>query len=114
MHLDGTFAVKISQVEAYRFLIDPNRIAKHMPDVEEVRVEDENNFVLRAKVGVSHIQGTITMKLKVVEKAEPISAKLTGKGTGIASDVDMVTHFALDDVGDGTTLIRWSGDASIG
>lgn len=50
MHLDGTFAVKISQIEAYRFLIDPSRFANHMPDVEEVQIENENNFVLKAKV----------------------------------------------------------------
>jgi uncharacterized protein len=114
MHLDGAFAVKIRQIEAYRFLIDPSRIAKHMPDVEEVQIENENNFVLKAKVGVSHIKGTMTMKLQVVEKQEPTSAKVIGKGTGMASVIDMVTNFTLDDAGEGMTLIRWSGEANIG
>ena len=114
MHLEGTFTVHTNRIDAYRFLIDPHRVAKHMPDVEEVVVEDEDNFTLKAKVGISHIKGTMTMKLKLVEKHEPVSAKVIGKGAGIASVVDMVTSFALEEAGEGMTLIRWSGEATIG
>lgn len=114
MQLEGTFTVKANRAEAYRFLIDPNRLARHMPDVEDVQVEDENNFTLKAKVGVSHIKGTMTMKLKLVEKEEPLRARMIGKGSGLASVVDMVTTFKLEETGDGMTSIRWSGEASIG
>lgn len=54
------------------------------------------------------------MKLQVVEKQEPTSAKVIGRGTGMASVVDMVTNFKLDDAGGGMTRIRWSGEAIIG
>ena len=114
MQLEGTFEVKASQLEAFRFLIDPTRLGRHMPDVQEVHVEDENNFTLMAKVGVSHIKGTMAMKLRLVEKQEPVSAKLVGKGSGLASVVDMVTCFTLEDAGGGLTRIRWQGEATIG
>ena len=114
MQLEGTFDVKASPTEAFRFLMDPMRLGRHMPDVEDIQVEDENNFTLKAKVGVSHIKGTMIMKLTVVERQEPVSAKLVGKGSGMASVVDMVTTFGLEDAGGGVTRVRWQGEAKIG
>ncbi|MBI2820906.1 MAG: carbon monoxide dehydrogenase subunit G [Acidobacteria bacterium] len=114
MQLEGTFTVKANRTEAYRFLVDPNQFTRHMPDVEEVQVEDENNFTMKAKVGVSHIKGTMAMKLSLVEKDEPVRAKLVGKGAGLASVVDMVTSFELEDAEGGMTRIRWQGEATIG
>lgn len=114
MQLEGAFVVKVGKTEAYRFLIDPNRFARYMPDVEEVQVEDDTHFTMKAKVGVSHIKGTMTVKLELVERQEPVSAKVVGKGSGMASVVDMVTSFQLEDAEHGMTRIRWHGEATVG
>ncbi|MBI4456041.1 MAG: carbon monoxide dehydrogenase subunit G [Acidobacteria bacterium] len=114
MQLEGTFTVKAGRTAAYRFLIDPSQFARHMPDLEEVKVEDENHFTMKAKVGISHIKGTMSMKLELVEKEEPVSAKVIGKGAGLASVVDMVTTFKLEEAEGGMTKIRWFGEASVG
>ena len=114
MQLSGSFTVKASQTEAYQFLVDPERVTRFMPDVEGVEIEDENNFTVTAKVGISHIRGSMVMKLALSEKNEPVSAKVTGQGTGMASVVDMTTNFDLEEAGEGMTTINWAGDVNVG
>lgn len=114
MQLSGSFTVEADQTEAYQFLIDPERITRYLPDVEEVDIEDENNFTVTAKVGISHIKGSMVMKLSLTEKNEPVSAKVTGQGTGMASVVDMTTSFDLEAAGEGKTTINWAGDVNVG
>ncbi len=114
MHLEGEFTVQADQERAYQFLIDPDLITRSMPDVQEVEIEDENNFTVKAKVGISHIRGTMVMKLRIAEKKEPVSAKVVGQGSGMASVVDMTTIFTLESTGEGETQITWSGEMTIG
>ena len=114
MELSGSFTVKADRTEAYQFLVDPERITRYLPDVEEVEIEDENNFTVTAKVGISHIRGSMVMKLALTDKNEPVSAKVTGQGTGMASVVDMITSFELEEAGEGMTTINWSGDVKVG
>ena len=114
MQLNGSFTVKADRTEAYQFLVDPERITRYLPDVEEVEIEDENNFTVTAKVGISYIRGSMVMKLALTEKNEPVSAKVTGQGTGMASVVDMTTTFGLEEAGEGLTTINWSGDVKVG
>ena len=114
MRLEGEFTVQADQERAYQFLIDPDLITRSMPDVQEVEIEDENNFTVKAKVGISHIRGTMVMKLRIAEKKEPVSAKVVGQGSGMASVVDMTTNFTLEKAGEGETRITWSGEMNIG
>jgi carbon monoxide dehydrogenase subunit G len=114
MHLEGEFTVQADQKKAYQFLVDPDLITRSMPDVQEVEIEDENNFTVKAKVGISHIRGTMVMKLRIAEKKEPVSAKVVGQGAGMASVVDMTTIFTLEKAGEGETRITWSGEMKVG
>ncbi len=114
MRLEGEFTVAAGQKEAYQFLIDAEQITRHMPDVKEVQIEDEDHFTVKAKVGISHIGGTMVMKLHIAEKNPPVSAKVVGKGSGMASVVDMTTTFTLEESGQDETKIHWMGDIAIG
>ncbi len=61
MQLNGSFTVKADRAEAFKFLVDPERVTRFMPDVEDVEIEDENNFTVKSKVGICHIRGTMVM-----------------------------------------------------
>ena len=114
MQMDGSFTVKADRTEAYQFLIDPQRFAPFLPDIEGFEIHDENNFTMKAKVGVSHIKGTMVMKMTLVEKEAPSRAKLSGKGSGLASVVDMTTSFTLEDADGAMTKVSWTGEAVVG
>ena len=95
MKLEGSFPVNAPREQVYAFLTDPNRVSRFMPDVQEVTIDDADHFTVKAKVGISHIKGSMVMKLAITDRNPPVGTTVTGKGSGLASVVDMVTSFAL-------------------
>jgi carbon monoxide dehydrogenase subunit G len=114
MHLEGHFTVAAPMPAVYAFLTDPASVSRHMPDVQDVTVEDQDHFTVTARVGVSHIKGSMTMKLEIRDRQPPVSTTVVGRGTGLASVVDMVTSFRLEDGPAGGTIVHWNGDVKIG
>jgi hypothetical protein len=113
MHLEGQFSVKATREDVYAFLTDPHSVSRHMPDVREVQIEDGDHFTVKARVGISHIKGLMTMKLAITDRQPPISTTVTGKGAGLASVVDMVTSFMLETSGSGETVVVWRGEVNV-
>jgi len=113
MHLDGRFTVNATQPEVYAFLTDPRTVSAHMPDVKDVAIEGDDRFTVTARVGVAHIKGTMVMKLAITDRRPPVGTTVIGKGTGLASVVDMVTSFTLESSGPAETVVRWRGDVTI-
>jgi carbon monoxide dehydrogenase subunit G len=113
MHLEGQFRVQSSQETVYNFLTDPRKVSQHMPDVKEVEVEDDDHFTVKARVGISHIKGTMVMKLTITDRQPPTSTTVTGKGSGLASVIDMVTGFTLQAGDAGETIVNWKGDVTV-
>jgi len=113
MHLEGEFSVKAPREEVYAFLTDPHSVSRHIPDVKEVQIEDADHFTVKARVGISHIKGLMIMKLAITDRQPPISTTVTGKGTGLASVVDMVTSFTLATLESGETLVKWRGAVDV-
>jgi hypothetical protein len=113
MHLEGQFVVDAPQDVVYAFLTDAAAVSRHMPDVQDVAIHDADRFTVTARVGVSHIKGTMVMKLEIRDRRPPVSTTVAGKGTGLASVVDMVTGFRLEQGQGGETIVHWQGDVTI-
>jgi len=113
MQLQGSFTVTAPQADVYAFLTDPARVSHHMPDVRDVVIRDLDHFTVTARVGVSHIKGDVVMKLEIRDRQPPLSTTVVGKGTGLASVVDMVTSFTLESAESGNTVVHWQGDVTI-
>jgi uncharacterized protein len=111
--LEGRFTANGTRDEVYEFLTDPRRVSRHMPDVQDVEIEDSDHFTVKARVGVSHIKGTMVMKLTITNRQPPVSTTVIGKGSGLASVVDMVTSFTLEPSGSGETIVNWQGEMTI-
>jgi carbon monoxide dehydrogenase subunit G len=113
MHLDGQFTVSGSQADVYAFLTDPRKVSGHLPDVTAVDIHDADHFTVTARVGVSHIRGTMTMKLEIRDRQPPVSTTIVGKGSGLASMVDLVTSFRLEPADASETMVHWQGEVTI-
>jgi carbon monoxide dehydrogenase subunit G len=111
--LEGRFSVRAAREEVYEFLTDPRKVSRHMPDVQEVEVEDSDHFTVKARVGISHIKGTMVMKLAITNRQPPISTTVVGKGSGLASVVDMITSFTLTSAESDETIVNWQGEMTI-
>jgi carbon monoxide dehydrogenase subunit G len=112
MHLEGQFTVNAQPAEVYAFLTDPRKVSGHMPDLINVDIQDDDHFSVTARVGVSHIKGTMVMKLEIRDRQPPIGTTVVGRGSGLASNIDMVTSFRLEH-SDGHTVVYWRGDVTI-
>ena len=113
MHLEGRFPVNAPQDVVYAFLTDPAAVSRHMPDVQHVEIHDADRFTITARVGVATIRGTMVMKLEIRDRQPPVGTTVIGKGSGLASVVDMVTSFRLEPVAGGETVVHWKGDVTI-
>ena len=113
MRLEGRFTVRADRDTVYAFLTDPARVSRCMPDVKGVEIIDADHFTVKAAVGVSHLKGTLVLKLAITERHPPVSTTVVGRGTGMASAVDLVTSFTLDTSDTGDTVVSWRGDVTV-
>src|SRR5258708_19610637 len=69
--LGGEFVVSKKPDEVYAFLVDPNRFCPLLPDYESLTIQDDKTFLVKLRVGISHIRGTAAMKLALAEAVNP-------------------------------------------
>jgi len=114
MHYDGKFKIKASREKVFNFLLDPNAMAKCLPDLQTVDVKSADRFLATVKVGVGFVRGNFKFDFNVVEKDPPKMAKLVAHGSGTGSTIDLETIFELSDVSGGGTELSWQADAQVG
>src|SRR5271169_6721590 len=114
MHYDGSFEVPVPRKKVYDTVIDPAKMTSIFPDVQDVKMVDENTFTLKAKVGIGFIRGMMDVKLNMVEKTPPGFVRMKAKGNGLSSSVELENTFTLEDTAGGKgTLVKWAADAKI-
>lgn len=106
------FRVARKREEVYDFLTDPKRFAPLLPDFESMKVENDTNCTVNAKVGVSHIRGTASVRLHLKEAQRPRHALYEGKGSVAGGTVNLTAAFDLQEDGEGTR-VAWRGEAQL-
>ena len=115
MHYDGSFEVPVSKEKVYDFVMNPSKITSIFPDVQDLKIIGEDNFSLKAKVGISFIRGMMDVKMTIVERNPPTFAKMRAKGNGLSSSVELDNTFTMEDSQNGSgTVVKWGADAKIG
>ena len=112
MKVEGTREFEASVVTVWDVLMDPSRISKLLPGVQDFEVQDDSHWSASVKVPL----GMGGLKLKFAfEKAEerPMEyAKLNAKGQGVGAIVGMDTEFYLSPTDTGTSM-RWVADIHV-
>ena len=95
MNLQYTGEEKIpaSLDKVWAFVTDPQKVGHCFPDVVDVTVQDATHFEAIVKVGVGPVRGKFKMKVE------------------LGSTVDLTSGADILDAGDGTTLLKWGGQA---
>ena len=113
MKLEHTGEEKIpaSVDKVWEFVTDPEKVGHCFPDVVSMTVQDASHFDVVVKVGVGPVRGTFKMKVELLpaDSKRRIDMKISGGGFG--SSVDLTSGADVVDAGDGTTLLKWSGQA---
>ena len=111
--LTGDFTVQKTPEEVYNFLVDPNRFCPLLPDFQGMEVVDAKNFLVKVKVGISHIRGTAAVKMTLVEEVSPKQAVYEGRGEVPGGSTMIRAQFQLEDAPGGQTKVIWSGQSSV-
>jgi len=114
MLYQGTFDVPASRESVYAFLTDAKSLTSIFPEVQDLRISDENNFSAKVKVGMSFMRGTLDVKMSLADKRPGSFAKLKARGTGLNSSVDLESTFTLTDGKTGGTEVAWAAEAKMG
>jgi uncharacterized protein len=95
----------------WRFVTDAEKVGRCFPDVVDVTVRDATHFDAVVKVGVGPVRGKFTLKVELLPAASTRRIDMKISGGGFGSAVDLTAGADLVDEGDGTTLLKWSGQA---
>lgn len=111
--LAGDFTVKKTPEEVYGFLVDPNRFCPLLPDFQSMEIVDAKNFLVKMSVGISHIRGTATVRMVLVDEQRPKQAVYEGRGEVPGGFATIRAQFQLEEAPGGQTKVVWSGQSSV-
>ena len=95
----------------WAFVTDPDKVGRCFPDVVDVAVQDATHFAAVVKVGIGPVRGRFNMKVELLPGPSKRRLDMKISGGGFGSAVDMTAGADLIDAGDGTTLLKWTGEA---
>jgi carbon monoxide dehydrogenase subunit G len=113
LHLESSFETPAPRQVVWEFLLDPNKIATCLPDLQSLEVLSPDHFRAKVKVGIGLVKGNMDFEFHVADKVPTSSAKLVGNGRGVGSSVALQTSFALAETGTGCR-VGWAAEVDVG
>ncbi len=113
LNYSGQEQVKAAPAVVWAFVQDPERVARCLPDVQEVTVQDANHMEATVQVGVGMVRGKFKFKIEVLPDEAAGRVNVNVRGGGLGSVVDLTAGANVVDNGDGTTALDWTGEASM-
>ena len=95
----------------WKFVQDPEKVARSFPEVVDVTVLDATHVDAVVQVAVGPVRGKFKMKVELAPSPSNQRIDMKVSGGGFGSAVDMTAGADVIDAGDGTTLLKWSGQA---
>ena len=95
----------------WAFVTAPEKVGGCFPEVVDVTVQAPTHFEAVVKVGVGPVRGKFKMKVELLPDPSKRRIDMKISGGGFGSAVDMTASADLVNAGDGTTLLKWSGQA---
>lgn len=107
----GEERIPVDNDKVWAFVTDPGKVGRCFPEVVDVTVQDPTHFEAVVRVGVGPVRGKFKMKVELVPDPFRRRTEMKMSGGGFGSTVDLTAGADLVDAGDGTTLLKWSGQA---
>ena len=110
----GSFVVAEPPEVVEKFLADPERVARCLPDTVESVTPADGDGGVRAVVvvGTPAVQTRLRLGIRLVDDGQGAIA-YEGRGSAPRSHVEVAGTFAVESVEDGTR-VDWHGEARVG
>lgn len=112
VHYDGKEHIRAPRAEVRQFVLDPHRVGRCLPDLQNLQVTSDREFTAVVRVGVGPIRGPFKLEVNLIPEGAGDSATIQLKGSGMGSGLQMSSQIRLSDAPDGTYL-EWQADATI-
>lgn len=109
---NGQERIERPKEQVWRFINEPKNVAESLPDVIDYTVHDEHSFDATVQVAVGPVRGRFKFKIALAPQPGGDRLNLTISGGGFGSVVDLIAEATVSGEG-GTTLLDWSGSASM-
>jgi carbon monoxide dehydrogenase subunit G len=113
MRFQGDVTIDAPRERAWAFLTDPHQVTQCAPEVQSLRIVDDDHFAVVVRAGVGPVKGTFNFAVTWLERTAPERARVQARGKVPGSAVDMVTVMTLTDLEGTRTLLHWEADVSI-
>lgn len=108
MNASGTFRVPGGAETFVDIVTRLDRLSACLPGFDSIVSQDDSQMVVRVKVGVGAIKGSMQANIAIVERlANRVRYKVSANGLGSA--VDVLASFDWAAEGDGTN-VQWCGE----
>jgi carbon monoxide dehydrogenase subunit G len=114
MKLTGTATVRAPIADVYAALVDPVVLARAIPGCDRLEQIDTDSYTATVTAGVASLKGSFAGQVRLADRNPPGSLTLHASGAGAPGTVSAVARVALRDAGDGSTLVSYDADATIG
>lgn len=111
LQYNGEEKISADLATVWTFVQDADKVGHCLPDVLEVTVQDPTHADTVVKVAVGPVRGKFKLKLELVPDASRHHIDMKATGGGFGSAVDLTAGADVVDAGDGTTLLKWTGQA---
>ena len=114
MKLEGTYTIAAPLDAVWRFLMDPALLQHAMPGCQKLEEKAPNQFRAVLKAGVGPVKGTFHGDITIGDIVPEKSYTLTSRAKSTAGFVEGIGRVELEANGDGSTIVRFSGEAKVG
>ena len=111
LQYSGEEKIPASVETVWAFVTDPGKVGHCFPDVTEVTVRDPTHLEAVVNVGVGPVRGKFKVKVELLPDPSRHHLDMKMSGGGFGSAIDLTSGADVVDGGDGTTLLKWSGQA---
>jgi carbon monoxide dehydrogenase subunit G len=101
-------------VAVWQKLMDPAVLQRAMPGCQKLEEKAPNQYRAMLKAGVGPVKGTFHGDITIADIVPEKSYTLTSRANSSVGFVEAVGHVELESDGDGTTIVRFRGEAKVG
>lgn len=114
MQIEGEHLFKGPREDVYMMFRDPDVLASALPGTQALNKIDDQHYEGTMNVRIGMVSGAFSGKLEVADEVAPEHCTLIVDGRGSPGFAKGTGKVDFIDQGDGTTLLKYSGDVQIG
>ncbi len=114
MNLEGEHLFKGPRQDVWDMIRDPEVLASALPGTQKLNKIDEQHYEGAMNIRIGPVSGAFSGKLTVADEVPPEKCTLIVEGKGAPGFAKGTGYVNFEDCGDGTTLLKYSGDVQIG